>query len=449
MELQKRNQRVVQSVVESVAQNIAQGVPSNSDIDALIGNLPSTAPQICFTAHLSRSAQETIYLDYAAATPVLPEAEALASAFGQKFFGNPASQLHPMGVFANYALEQSRVSLAHTLAITPEEIIFTSSATEANNLILRGMWNFAKRKRNKILVCATEHSAVAQTARELSQQTYTPCKLQVIPVDKNGVVDLAAFGEMADNDTLIACVMDVNNETGVVQSALPEIYKICQKLGIHLHVDAVQGFARGVFPNSEVQYHSATVSSAKIYGPKGAAALVLRRKGNNSRLAPQLTGGGHEQGLRAGTPNLPAIVGFAAAAAVVHSNLQSIDKHCRHLEDVFMSTLLKSLEGKIELNLHGKGAKRASGLLSFSFANTNAMRVVELAEGVSVSVGSACKTLQATASSVLMAMGVPLEEALSSIRVSFGIPTTVEQATRAAEILAQAALTTRLEQPPL
>jgi cysteine desulfurase len=390
-----------------------------------------------------------IYLDNAAATPVcLPAFEAMTP-WLVGVCGNPSNRLHPMGELSEHALAEARATLARACAATPEEIVFVASATEANNLVLRGLACASGRKRHRIVVGATEHSSVLATALRLAELD-TTLEVITLPVDSQGQVNINTARALLDTNTLCLSLMDVNNETGIVQEALPAVATLARSLGVHVHVDAVQGFARGAFGKRNdaggqdaFPYDTAVVSGAKMNGPKGAAALVLRKKRPRIRLESQLTGGGQEGHLRSGTPNVPAIVGFAHAVEWYQARRGPELERLARLEALFLSTLRKKLLGSVNVSVHGEGATRVPGIASIHLEGVNAMKLIEEAKLVAVSVGSACRTLQATASHVLLAMGASDEVALASFRVSFGLCNEDADALMAASLLAEAALKVR------
>lgn len=378
---------------------------------------------------------ELIYLDFAAATPVCDQAMVEAMYWQSLGFANPANRLHPAGEFSEHALWDARKRVAGALGCLPAEVVFCSSATEANNLALRGLALHPRRKRSKIVVSPSEHSSVLETADALGRLPLkVPLKVERLLLDTNGQVDLDHARAVINEDTLCVSVMSVNNETGVRQTQLESLTRLAHEAGSLLHCDAVQGLAREGFSFAAPQMDLAVVSSSKIYGPKGAAALLVR-SGRKIRLAPQLTGGGQESGLRSSTPNLPAIRGFACAVEAI-SKMHSAGA-IREQQEGLEHTFLQSLSAATRFTLHGADHK-VPGILMLSFPGVNAMKLVEDCRVLCVSTGSACRTLQATASPVLLAMGVPLEEALSSIRVSFGLNTQISDVVRSAQIIAQA-----------
>ncbi|MEN9810602.1 MAG: hypothetical protein RLZZ488_2169 [Pseudomonadota bacterium] len=375
---------------------------------------------------------DLIYLDHAAATPIDGRVFAKMLPWLTQVYGNPANRLHRMGELAEHGLAQSRQTIADALGVSFEEVIFCASATEANNLLLRGLVQNPLRKRNKIVVAATEHSSILTTAHELAGNGI---EVVVLPVDAHGQIDREIASESIDQNTLCVCVMDVNNETGIIQKHLNEITALAHKHGALVHSDAVQGFARGNFHATHHDFDTATISAAKIYGGRGAAALIIRKRTPRIRLAPQLTGGGHEFGLRSGTPNLAAIVGLAEAVRLQIAERSERSKYLAHLESIFLS----ALAGRIQFSSSGTGTKtgqKVAGIVMLHIPNVNAMKLIENMKRVCVSAGSACRTLQATTSHVLTAMGCDDDVALASFRVSIGLTNTEAEMHHAAEIIA-------------
>lgn len=379
-----------------------------------------------------------IYLDSAAATPVDARVLAALLPWMTHIYGNPANRIHPMGEEAEQGLATARSEIAECLGVKFEEVYFCSSATEANNLLLRGLAQHPLRKRNKILISATEHSSVLTTAAQLSSHGI---ETHLLPVDAQGQILMDAAQAMIDDNTLAVCVMDVNNETGVIQNNINTIAQYANKQGAIFHVDAVQGFARSHFNSSNTQFDTATISSAKIYAGRGAAALIVRNRHPKIRLCPQTTGGGHEFGLRSGTPNLAAIAGFACGARLQLTERDERIHYLSHLESIFVSALC----GQVDAQITAKSARRAPGILMIKIPNVNAMKLIENCKTLCISSGSACKTLQATTSHVLKAMGDEDEEALAGFRVSIGIQNTEFEMKRAADLIAETAQQLRNE----
>ncbi|MES2615496.1 MAG: cysteine desulfurase family protein [Bdellovibrionota bacterium] len=382
-----------------------------------------------------------IYLDYAASTPLDLRVYTKMEPWLLEYFGNSANFFHLMGEKAKDALENARSHLANILNITSDEITFTSSATESNNLFLRGLLEHPLQKRKKIVTCVTEHSSIASTVKMLAENLGTRLGFEFceLTVDKNGQIKLEEAKKIIDDKTLCVCVMDINNETGIIQNTLPEIEKLTHAAGALLHVDAVQGFVRNNVFALGVDYDSAVISSGKIYGPKGAAAFILKKRRPRILLEPQLTGGGHENGLRSSTVNVAAIVGFVEACLLQKNECTQRLTHYEKLEFAFIDELNKH----IDACFYGLDTCKIKGILSLSIPNVNAMKLLENTNQVCASVGSACKTLQATASHVLTSMGVDLEQALASFRVSFGLCNEEDEVRLAAKLIAKNALELR------
>ncbi|NBO39100.1 cysteine desulfurase [bacterium] len=379
-----------------------------------------------------------IYLDHAAATPLDSRILDKMLPWMTTIYGNPANRLHRMGELAEHGLAHARTQVADCLGVEFDEVIFCSSATEANNLFLRGITQNPLRKRNKILISSTEHSSILSTVRELQSRGI---QLEILPVDAQGQISLKVAEAMIDESTLAVCVMDVNNETGVIQAKLPQIASLAHAKGAYLHVDAVQGCARGHLHTSVLPFDCATISGAKIYAGKGAAALIVRKRHPRIRLTTQMTGGGHEGGLRSGTPNLPAIAGLAEGLRLQYAERKERLHYLAHLESIFISTL----RGQIGFEYAGDSTSKAPGILMLRLQSVNAMKLIENMHNICVSAGSACKTLQATTSHVLLAMGYEEDEALSSFRVSIGLPNSEAEMKSAAELIASSARTLRRE----
>ncbi|MFZ9520754.1 MAG: cysteine desulfurase family protein [Silvanigrellaceae bacterium] len=379
---------------------------------------------------------ELIYLDHAAATPVDSRVLHKMLPWMTQIYGNPANRLHPMGELAEHGLASARQLIAQSIGVDFDEVTFCASATEANNLLLRGLAQNPLRKRNKIVVCATEHSSILATASEMDT---SGIEIAHLKVDANGQINLNQAEEIIDGNTLCVCAMDVNNETGIIQSHLGDVIAIAHRQGALIHVDAVQGFARGNFSSNTCDFDSATISGAKIYAGRGAAALILKKRTPRIRISPQLTGGGHEAGLRSGTPHLSAIVGFAEAARLQVEERSERLHHLAHLESIF----LRSLGGMIDFAGAGSAARKCPGIVMIHIPGVNAMKLIENMKHLCISTGSACRTLQATTSHVLTAMGMEDDAALSSFRVSIGLTNNEAEMLSAASLIAETALELR------
>ncbi|WP_397599907.1 cysteine desulfurase family protein [Silvanigrella sp.] len=385
--------------------------------------------------------EKTIYIDFASSTPLDIRVFQEMSPWMLGYFANAANRTHPMGELTEYAIGVARTNMASLFNVTFDEVIFTSSATESNNLLLRGLVENPHRKRNKIVFCATEHSSIVATAISLFESYSKTLGIQIeeLPVDQNGQIIMNEAERIINKDTICVCVMDVNNETGIFQTKMHEIKNLCVKAETILHVDASQGFARTSTIANNIDFDTATISSSKIYGPKGAAALIIKKRRPKIRIEPQLTGGGHEFNLRSSTPNAAAIVGFALACSLQIQESQQRIKHFKKMEQVFCNEIQKY----IKTYFYGNETNKVPGIVTLYFSGVNAMKLLEESKTICASVGSACKTLQATASHVLVAMGVDLEHTLSSFRVSFGLTNSEDEVREAARHLAATAIKLR------
>ena len=376
-----------------------------------------------------------IYLDTASSTPVDARVVKQMEPYFYNYYGNSSNFLHPMGEMAKNALEAARQILSEIFTVEADEIFFTSSATESNNLFLRGLLEHPLQKRKKIITCVTEHSSITNTARILCENLGSRLGFEfvTIGVDKNGQINLEDAAKIIDEKTLCVCVMDVNNETGIVHTTLPEIEKLTHAKGALLHVDSAQGFARHSVFAQGVNFDTAVISASKIYAPKGASAFIMKKRRPRILMSPQITGGAQESGMRASSVNVAGMVGFAYACLLQKQECEQRLSYYEMLEDAFVEEMKKN----IDACFYGLNTTKIKGILSLSIPNVNAMKLLENTPSVCASVGSACKTLQATASHVLMAMGVELEQALSSFRVSFGLCNTKEEVILAAKTLAK------------
>lgn len=379
---------------------------------------------------------DAVYLDYASATPVEESVADEMRLWHTLAYGNPANRLHAYGEYAEHALMDARTRIAACLGAIPDNVCFTGSATEANNLILRGLALHPKRKRNRFVYNPAEHSSVTATLSALVDLPLAdPIEICPLRLNSDGDLDIEHAIKVIDDRTLCVSVMDVNNETGVKCRDLGEIIRVAHQNGALVHCDAVQGFARAGFHLRDYPVDFAVISAGKIYGPKGVAAMCRSERAVKVRLESQLTGGGQESGMRSGTVNLAAIRGFARAAELAAGCLERQTLHLMRLEELFLSTLER--ESPKAFKRYGHAVK-VPGIIMLSFEDTNAMKLLESVPNLCVSAGSACRTLQATASHVLLAMGVPLEEALGSLRISLGIPTTEQDVQTAAHLLSRA-----------
>ncbi|MEM4598415.1 MAG: cysteine desulfurase family protein [Candidatus Diapherotrites archaeon] len=350
-----------------------------------------------------------IYLDNAATTKVRPEVFKAMSPFFNKKYGN-ASSLHSKGIEAKRALEDARESAARMLDAAPEEIIFCSSATEANNLAIKGLALEAKKKgKNHLIVSAIEHPCVLNTATWLKENGF---KVTCLPVDKYGVVNLSALEKSINSKTFLVSVMYANNEIGTIEP-IEEIAKICNDNGVAFHSDAVQAF--GKLPLKTKGIGMLSLSSHKIYGPKGVGLLLKR---SDLKIEPLLHGGGHEFGLRSGTENVAGIVGFAKAMELALKEMPKESKRQRKMRDKIIKNALKIPETM----LNGHPKKRLPNNANFSFRHIEGESIVmKLSDhGICTSTGSACSSPKLEPSHVLLAIGRKPSDAHGSLRVTLG-----------------------------
>ena len=360
---------------------------------------------------------EPIYLDYAATTPVDPRVAAEMWPWLVERFGNPASRSHAYGWTAEDAVEQARREVAALINADPREIVWTSGATEANNLAIKGAALFLASKGRHIVTVKTEHKSVLDTVRELERLGFSATYLDV---DADGRVDMRALEAALRPDTTLVSVMVVNNETGVIQD-VAAIARVCRAKGILFHCDAVQAAGKVPVDVEAIGCDLLTVSAHKLYGPKGIGALYVRRK-PRVRLEAQIHGGGHERGMRSGTLPVHQIVGMGAAFRLAKAELAADAERARMLRD----RLLAGLSTLDEIVINGSLEHRVPNNLNISFAFVEGESLIMGCKGIAVSSGSACTSASLEPSYVLRAMGRSDEIAHSSIRFSVGRMTRVE-----------------------
>ena len=363
-------------------------------------------------------ARRPVYLDHAATTPVDPRVAAKMIPYLTERFGNPASRSHAYGWAAEEGVEIAREQVAQLIGADPREIVWTSGATESNNLAIKGAAQFLKGKGRHLVTVATEHKAVLDTMRELEREG---AEVTVLPVDADGLVDLTAFEAALRPDTVLASVMFVNNETGVVQD-IAAIGAICRARGVWLHVDAVQAIGKVGVDVATLPIDLMSMSAHKVYGPKGIGALYVRRK-PRVRIEAQIHGGGHERGMRSGTLPVHQIVGMGAAFDLLHKDMGTELERIRTLRD----RLWAGLSALDEVHLNGHPTQRTPHHLNVSFNYVEGESLLMGIKDVAVSSGSACTSASLEPSYVLRAMGRNDELAHSSIRFSLGRSTTVEE----------------------
>ncbi|HKB62831.1 MAG TPA: IscS subfamily cysteine desulfurase [Burkholderiales bacterium] len=367
-----------------------------------------------------------IYLDYSATTPVDPRVAQKMIPFLTEQFGNPASRSHAFGWEAEKAVEEARAHVAALLNADPKEIIWTSGATEGNNLAIKGAANFYKGKGKHIVTMKTEHKAVLDTVRELERQGFEATYLDP---RQDGLLDLEKFKAALRPDTVLVSVMMVNNEIGVIQP-IAEIGEICRAKGIIFHCDAVQAAGKIPVDLQKLKVDLLTVTAHKVYGPKGIGALYVRRK-PRVRIEPQIHGGGHERGLRSGTLPTHQIVGMGEAFRIAKLEMAAESERIRALRD----RLLAGFKDMEEVYVNGDMERRIPGNLNISFNFVEGESLIMGIKDVAVSSGSACTSASLEPSYVLRALGRSDELAHSSIRFTIGRFTTEEEIDYAVKLL--------------
>jgi len=357
-----------------------------------------------------------IYLDYSATTPVDPRVAAKMIPYLTEHFGNPASRSHPFGWEAEKAVENAREEVAKLVGADPREIVWTSGATESNNLAIKGAAHFyAASKGKHIITIATEHKAVIDVVRELERQGFEATFLEPEP---DGLVDLAKFKAAIRPDTVLASVMLVNNEIGVIQD-IESIGKICRENNVIFHVDAAQATGKVKIDLETLPVDLMSFSAHKTYGPKGIGALYVRRK-PRIRIEAQMHGGGHERGMRSGTLATHQIVGMGEAFRIAREEMELENARIRKLRD----RLLHGLQTIEETYVNGDLTHRVPHNLNISFNYVEGESLIMAVKDIAVSSGSACTSASLEPSYVLRALGRSDELAHSSIRFSLGRFTT-------------------------
>jgi cysteine desulfurase len=359
-----------------------------------------------------------VYLDYSATTPVDPRVAEKMIPYLTEFFGNAASRSHAFGWKAEEAVEQARSHVAALINADPKEIVWTSGATEGNNLAIKGAAHFYKTKGKHIITQKTEHKAVLDTCRDLERQGF---EVTYLDVEQNGIVSLAKFEAAIRPDTILASIMMVNNEIGVIQP-VGQIAEICKKKGVIYHCDAVQAGGRIEIDMQKFKADLLTLTAHKMYGPKGIGALYVRRK-PRVRIEAQIHGGGHERGFRSGTLATHQIVGFGEAARLAKQEMATENERIRALRD----RLLNGIQDIEEAYVNGDLERRIPHNVNVSFNFVEGESLIMAVKDLAVSSGSACTSASLEPSYVLRALGRSDELAHSSIRFTLGRFTTEEE----------------------
>ncbi|MDT0604700.1 IscS subfamily cysteine desulfurase [Thalassotalea castellviae] len=369
-----------------------------------------------------------IYFDYSATTPVDKRvAEKMMQYMTTDgFYGNPASRSHKFGWQAEEAVDIARNQIAELINADPREIVFTSGASESDNLAIKGVANFYSKKGKHIITCKTEHKAVLDTCRELERQGF---EVTYLDPEENGLIDLNKLEAAMRDDTVLVSIMHVNNEIGVIQD-IAEIGEMCRARKIVFHVDAAQSVGKIHIDMQALKVDLLSISAHKMYGPKGIGALYVRRK-PRIRLEAQMHGGGHERGMRSGTLATHQIVGMGEACRIAKEEMAQDIAHVTKMRD----RLWAGLSNMEQVFINGDAEKRYPGNLNVSFNFVEGESLIMALKDLAVSSGSACTSASLEPSYVLRALGLNDEMAHSSIRFSFGRFTTEEEIDYAIEII--------------
>ncbi len=372
----------------------------------------------------SNSENKVYYLDYQATTPCDPRVVEKMIPHFLENFGNPHSRNHAYGWKAEDAIEVARAQIAHLIGAGPKEIVFTSGATESNNLALKGVAQFYKETKNHIITTVTEHKCVLDTCRHLEEQGF---EVTYLPVQKSGLIDLNELRQAITDKTVLVSILAVHNEIGVIQP-LKEIGAICRERGVFFHTDAAQAAGKIPLNVEDMNIDLMSITGHKLYGPKGIGALYVRRR-PRVRVLAQINGGGQERGMRSGTLPTPLCVGFGEACAIAEREMEKDNKHLKELHDRFMKTIFSSLT---DIYLNGDAHMRYPGNINISFAFVEGEGLMMGLKDLAISSGSACTSASLEPSYVLRALGVGEDLAHTSLRIGFGRFTTIEEVDYAA-----------------
>lgn len=364
--------------------------------------------------------QRLIYLDNNATTPTDPRVVETMIPYFYENPGNAASRNHPFGWVAEGAVDKAREQIADLINVDTREIIFTSGATESDNLALKGVFEMYSRKGNHIITVKTEHKAVLDACKKIEK---TGGEVTYLDVNREGLIDLGELEAAIKDNTILVSVMWANNETGVIQP-MKEIGEICAKHGVLFMSDATQVVGKIPVDPKEIGVHLMAFTSHKMYGPKGVGALFVNRKSPRVKVTSQLDGGGHERGMRSGTLNVPGIVGFGKAAAIAKEQMHEDAARLSKLRDKLESALLENLE---EAYVNGSVEHRMPHVTNISFKHVEGEGLMmTFNQNIALSSGSACTSASLEPSYVLVALGLGDDLAHSSLRFSLGRFTTEE-----------------------
>ena len=356
---------------------------------------------------------QQIYLDNQATTPLDPKVFSTMEPWFTEKFGNASSRNHTYGWEAEEAVEIARESVAAIIGTLPKEIIFTSGATEANNIALQGATNNYQNQGRHIITLKTEHKAVMDVCQHLSKDGFD---ITYLPVDKDGILDVNKFEDAIRDDTILASVMHVNNEIGVIQP-IKELGAICKNKNVIFHVDAAQSLGKIPINVDDMGIDLLSISAHKFYGPKGIGGLYIRRKDPRVQLQPIMFGGGHERGIRSGTLPVPNIVGMGRACDLAADVMNEENLKITTLSDALLQGIRDENPNTL---INGSMEYRVAGNLNMSFPGVNNETIIAAIPEIAISSGSACTTSTKEPSHVLLALGMSQEEAYSSLRFGIG-----------------------------
>jgi len=368
-----------------------------------------------------------IYLDYQATTPMDERVLSAMLPFFRERFGNAASRNHSFGWEAEKAVETARAQIATLIHAEPKEIVFTSGATESDNLAIKGVAEMYRDQGRHLITAPTEHKAVLDTCKRLEQEG---CEVTMLPVDKTGLVRVDDVAKAIRKDTILVTLMAANNEVGTVHP-IAEIGRLCKERGVLFHTDATQAVGKLPVDVEKMGIDLLSISGHKMYGPKGVGALYVRRRSPRVRLMAQMDGGGHKRGMRSGTLNVPSIVGLGKACELCGEEMESEGRRLTGLRDRLWKRLSTDLD---EIFLNGHATQRLPGNLNVSFAYVEGEGLMMGMKDLAVSSGSACTSASLEPSYVLRALGVGEDLAHTSIRFGFGRFTTPEEIDQASEV---------------
>ena len=375
--------------------------------------MSTTAVATTTNGNASASVKLPIYMDNHATTPVDPRVLEAMLPYFKNHFGNAASRNHQFGWEAEQAVEKAREQIAKLVGASAKEIIFTSGATESDNLAIKGVAEMYREKGNHIITAATEHKAVLDTCKRLEKNGY---RVTYLPVGADGLVSLDDLKRAIDDKTILVTIMYANNEIGVLQP-VAEIGKICHEKGVLFHSDAVQAIGKVPVNVIKDNIDLMSITAHKIYGPKGVGALYVRRKNPRVQITAQIDGGGHERGMRSGTLNVPGIVGLGAACEIAMNDMPEESKRLAYLRDKLRKKLEDNLD---EIHINGTMEHRLPGNLNMSFVYVEGESLLMGINDIAVSSGSACTSATLEPSYVLKALGLGDDVAHSSIRFGIG-----------------------------